>query len=198
MLPLIVFQIDVPRVNNKLTLHCYDKDLFSKDDFICGAEIDLSYLIRIVNNLNVPMSFTKEYVESVSEEEQKNYEIIEFCEHPDDKVYNKFWVQCYKNNQKSGKILCSLEILPLWKALLNKVGKGRDEPNTAPTLLPPAGRLKWSWNPLSWFNQFVGPRFRKKLFYTFLTVYLVICLFRYLPSLILELGGKILNPFNYI
>ena len=194
----IVFQLDVPRVNNKLTLHCYDKDLFSKDEFICGAEIDLSYLIRIVNNLNVPMSFTKEYVESVSEEEQKNYEIIDFCDHPDDKAFNKFWVQCYKNNQKSGKILCSLEILPMWKASLNKVGKGREEPNTAPTLLPPAGRLKWSMNPLSWFNQFVGPRFRKKFFYTLLIVYLVISLFRYLPSLILELGGKILNPFNYI
>ena len=194
----IVFQLDVPRVNNKLTLHCYDKDLLSRDTFMFGAEIDLSDLIKIANNLNVPMTFTEEYVESVSEEEKKKYEAIEFCTFPDDKTFNKFWVQCYKNNQKSGRILCSLEILPMWKASLNKVGKGREEPNNSPVLLPPPGRLKWSFNPLTWINQFVGPRLKKKVLGAFLMVYLIIFLIRYLPSLVLELGGKILNPFNYI
>jgi hypothetical protein len=36
----IVLQLDVPRVNNILTLHAYDKDIFSKDDYISKAEIE--------------------------------------------------------------------------------------------------------------------------------------------------------------
>ena len=193
----IVFQLDVPSINNRLTLHCYDKDIFSKDDFISGAIIDLYDLINIPKNLDVPISFTKEYVESVSKEEKKKYKSIEFLTDGDDKEKNKFWVQCYQKNEQSGRILCSLEILPLWKAELNKVGKGRKEPNVAPYLPPPVGRFQWSLNPFKMLNQCVGPRFRKKLYCAVCIICFVIYLIFLIPYMIYHLSGQLANPYNY-
>ena len=193
----IVLQLDVPRVNNKLTLHCYDKDIFSKDDYISGAIIDLSYLIKIPQNLDVSIALSKEYVESVSSQERKNYDSIEFLTDGEDKDKNKFWVQCYQNNEKSGRILCSLEILPMWKAELNKVGIGRKEPNVSPYLPPPFGRFQWSLNPFKMLNQCVGPRFRKKLYCGICLVCCIIYLIFMIPYMIYHFGGQIANPFNY-
>jgi hypothetical protein len=97
----IVLQLDVPRTNNMLTLHCYDKDIFSKDDFISGANIDLTDIMKITKNLDVSMALTKEYVEAVPDRERGKYGGLEFLTDGDDKDKNKFWVQCYQNNEKS-------------------------------------------------------------------------------------------------
>ena len=193
----IVMDIDVPRLNNKLTLHCYDKDIFSRDDFISGAEIDLSDIIKIPKDLDVPITFTNEYVESVSPEEKSKYEGIEFLTDADDAEYNKFWVQCYHKNEKSGRILCSFEILPMWKAELTKVGLGRKDPNVNPYLPPPVGRFQWSLNPFKLPNQCVGPRFRKKLYCGISFCCLVIYLIFLIPYIIYHLSGQVLNPFNW-
>ena len=193
----IVLQLDVPRVNNKLTLHCYDKDIFSKDDFISGAIIDLTDIMKIPKNLDVSMTLSKEYVEAVSDRERTKYSALEFLTDGDDKDKNKFWVQCYQNNEKSGRILCSLEILPMWKAELNKVGRGRKEPNVSPYLPPPVGRFQWSLNPFKMFNQCVGPRFRKKLYIGLCLLCCVIYLMFLIPYMIYHFGGQIANPFNY-
>ena len=197
----IVLQLEVPRVNNILTLQCYDKDIFSRDDFMCGAELDLSHIFKIVSNINVPIYFTREYVNSVTNEEEINkYKTITFFDEVLEKNENKndsFYIQCYKqDNTKSGSILCSLEVLPIDIAELNKVGKGRDEPNVNPTLFQPFGRLKWSWNPLTMFNQYVGPKFRKKFYTTLLLVILIIYFIFHFPSLLSELAGNIINPFD--
>jgi len=194
----MVMQLDVPSVNNKLTLQCYDKDIFSKDDFISGAEIDLTDLIKIPKDLDVPITLSKDYVDSVSQDEKIKYESLEFLTGGDDEEKNKFWVQCYYKNEKSGRILCSLEILPIWKAELSKVGKGRKEPNTSPYLPPPVGRFQWSLNPLTMLNQCVGPRFRKKLYCGLCMLCLIIYLIFLIPYMIYHLGGQIFNPFNYI
>ena len=194
----IVFQIDVPRTNNQLTLHCYDKDIFSKDDFISGTTIDLSDIIKIPKNFDVPISLTKEYVESVSEEEKKKYESIEFLTDEGDKKYDKFWVDCYNRTEKSGRILCSLEILPMWKAELMMVGKGRKEPNQYPYLPPPVGRFQWTFNPIKLMNQCVGSRFRKKMCCFICIICLIVYLIFLIPYMIYHLGGQIANPFNYI
>jgi len=37
--------------------------------------------------------------------------------------------------------------MPNWKAMVCKVGKGRDAPNVNPYLPPPIGRFEWSLNP---------------------------------------------------
>ena len=193
----IVLPLDVPRVNNRLTLHCYDKDIFSKDDFISGAEIDLTDILKIPKDLDVPITFSKDYVNSVSNDEKMKYEGIEFLSGGDDEEKNKFWVQCYQQNAKSGRILCSLEILPMWKAELNKVGKGRKEPNVAPYLPPPVGRFQWSLNPFTLLNQCVGPRFRKKLYWGVCMLCCIIYLIFLIPYIIYHLSGKIFNPFNW-
>ena len=195
----VVLQLEVPSVNNRLTLHAYDKDIFSKDDFLGGAEIDLTELIKIPKDLDVPISLSKDYVDSLPDghaiyEEQGG---IEFCTDAEDKDLNKFWIQCYYQNGKSGRILCSLELLPLWKAELNKVGKGRKEPNVSPYLPPPVGRFQWSLNPFTLLNQCVGPRFRKKLYCGCCLLCLIIYLIFLIPYLIYHLGGQVFNPFNY-
>ena len=194
----MVFQLEVPRINNILTLHCYDKDIFSKDDFISGARIDLSDIIKIPKNFDVPITFSKEYVESVPKEEKMKYEGIEFLTDGYDKEKNKFWIDCYRKTEKSGKILCSLEILPMWKAEFIRVGLGRKEPNEHPYLPPPYGRFKWSYNPIKLFNQCIGPRFRKKVYCTICLTCLVLYLVFLIPSLIYHLVSEIVNPFNYI
>ena len=193
----IVLPLDVPRVNNRLTLHCYDKDIFSKDDFISGAEIDLTDILKIPKDLDVPITFSKDYVNSVSNDEKMKYEGIEFLSGGDDEEKNKFWVQCYQQNSKSGRILCSLEILPMWKAELNKVGKGRKDPNVAPYLPPPVGRFQWSLNPFTLLNQCVGPRFRKKLYWGVCMLCCIIYLIFLIPYIIYHLSGQIFNPFNW-
>ena len=194
----IVLQLDVPRVNNILTLHAYDKDIFSKDDFISGAEIDLTDIIKIPKDLDVPITFCKDYVDSVPQEEKTKYKGIEFLTGGDDEEKNKFWVDCYANNEKSGgRILCSLEILPMWKAELTKVGLGRKDPNVSPYLPPPVGRFQWSLNPFKLLNQCVGPRFRKKLYCGVCLLCLVIYLIFLIPYIIYHLSGQVFNPFNW-
>jgi hypothetical protein len=194
----IVLQLDVPRVNNILTLHAYDKDIFSKDDFISKAEIDLTDIIKIPKDLDVPITFCKDYVDSVPQEEKTKYKGIEFLTGGDDEEKNKFWVDCYANNEKSGgRILCSLEILPMWKAELTKVGLGRKDPNVSPYLPPPVGRFQWSLNPFKLLNQCVGPRFRKKLYCGVCLLCLVIYLIFLIPYIIYHLSGQVFNPFNW-
>ena len=193
----IVMQLDVPRINNRLTLHCYDKDIFSKDDFISGAILDLSDLISIPQKLDAPIILNQEFVDSISNEEKRKYSNLEFLNDEDDKNLNKFWIQCYNNNQKSGRILCSLEILPMWKAEINKVGKGRKEPNINPYLPYPVGRFQWTLNPFRLLNQCVGPRFRKKFYCTICLICIIIYLMFLIPYLIYHLSGQAVNPFNY-
>ena len=194
----IVLQLDVPRVNNILTLHAYDKDIFSKDDYISKAEIDLTDIIKIPKDLDVPITFCKDYVDSVPQEEKTKYKGIEFLTGGDDEEKNKFWVDCYANNEKSGgRILCSLEILPMWKAELTKVGLGRKDPNVSPYLPPPVGRFQWSLNPFKLLNQCVGPRFRKKLYCGVCLLCLVIYLIFLIPYIIYHLSGQVFNPFNW-
>jgi hypothetical protein len=90
-----------------------------------------------------------------------------------------------------------MEILPMWKAELNKVGIGRKEPNVSPYLPPPVGRFQWSLNPFKMFNQCVGPRFRKKLYCGLCMVCCVIYLIFLIPYMFYHFGGQIANPFNY-
>ena len=193
----IVMQIDVPRVNNRLSIHAYDKDIFSRDDFISGATIDLKKLIDIPKDLDVPIAFSKNYFDSLSPEDKSKYDGIEFLTGGDDEEKNKFWIQCYQNNTKSGRILCSLEILPIWKAELTPVGLGRKEPNHAPYLPPPVGRFQWSWNPFKIFNQCIGPRFRKKIYKGLAICCCVVYLAFLIPYIIYHLSGQVVNPFNY-
>ena len=194
----MVYNLELPNKYNKLVLHVYDKDIFSKDDYITGAELDISDMIKIPKNLDVPLVFNQEYVKDISDFEKNKYKSIEFLGKMSDPEQTKFWIQCYRNNTKSGRILCSLEFLPLWKAENNKVGKGRSDPNVSPYLPPPLGRFEWSLNPFKLLNQCVGPKVRKKMYITICFICCTIYLVFLLPYMIYHLSGQLFNPFNYM
>ena len=194
----MVFNLELPNKYNKLVFHAYDKDIFSKDDYITGAELDISDMIKICKNLDVPLIFNKEYVDDVGDYEKNKYKSIEFLGKMSDPEQTKFWIQCYRNNTKSGRILCSLEFLPIWKASKCPVGKGRSEPNVDPYLPPPVGRFEWSLNPFKMLNQCVGPKVRKKLYVTICCICCAAYLIFLLPYMIYHLTGQMFNPFNYV
>ncbi len=193
----IVIPFEVPNKNHTLKIQVYDKDLFSSDDYICGSEIDISNLIMIPKDLDLPIVFDKNYYKSISEVEKEKYKNIQFLSKFDDNDEIKFWVQCYNNGKKEGRVLCSLEFLPKWKADLNKVGLGRKEPNVSPYLPPPMGRFELSFNPIKMLNQCVGPSFRRKLYCWICVICLLIYLACFIPYMLLHLTSQMVNPFNY-
>ena len=194
----MVFKLELPNKYNKLVFHAYDKDIFSKDDYITGCELDISDMIKICKNLDVPLTFNKDYVNDVGDFERDKYKSVEFLGKMSDPDQTKFWIQCYRNNTKSGRILCSLEFLPIWKASKCPVGKGRSEPNVDPYLSPPVGRFEWSLNPFKMLNQCVGPKVRKKLYVTICCICCAVYLVFLLPYMIYHLTGQLFNPFNYM
>ena len=187
----IVLPLRLPEQNPKIYLQVYDKDIFSSDDYMCGAIIDLKEIIKIPKLLDVPISLTRKFYNGLTEKEKKPLGVIKFLSRTEDAEGSKFWVTCYKGLKdatgegvKSGKVLCSLDILPKRFALSNKVGKGRSEPNINPYLPPPVGRFQFTLNPFKLINQLVGPKFRRKC-YTYCICCLIIFLFLFGgPSLI--------------
>ena len=173
-----------------ITLQVYDKDIFSSDDYMCGTTIDLKSIINIPKNLEVPISFTRDFYEGLEAQDKKPFGEIQFLSKEDDEDGTKFWVQCYKGKkeaagqgEKSGRVMCSLEILPKKNADLDVVGKGRDDPNVNPYLPPPVGRLEFTLNPFKMMNQCVGPKFRRKCYCYCLCALLVAYLIFALPTI---------------
>ena len=193
----MLLPIEVPNSPNTLTLQVYDNDLFSSDDFICGATINIKNLITVPKYLDMPIKFTRDYYNGLSAEEKKAYEGIEFEPASEDPEGIKFWVQCYKAGKQGGRVMCSLEILPQWKADLTKVGKGRDEPNLDPYLPPPVGRFEFSLNPFKMLNQCVGPKFRRKMYCFICLCLLMVYLCCIIPYAVMNIGADALNPFKW-
>ena len=174
-----------------LTVQVYDKDIFSSDDFICGSTINMKDIINIPKLLEMPVGLTRDFYEDLSREEKETLGEIEFLSPEDDEEGIKFWVQCYKGRkeatgkgEKSGRVLCTLEILPKKLADLDVVGKGRDDPNVNPYLPPPVGRIQFTLNPFKMMNQCVGPKFRKKCYFYCLCCLLIVYLVFTLPNII--------------
>ena len=193
----MVFPLYLPKDNKILTLHVYDKDIFKRNDFLCGTTLDLRDLMSIAKDLDIPISLTKAYIDGCSENQKRKYEGIEFISKSEDPTQTKFWLQLYNNNQKDGRVLCSVEILPQWKADITKVGKGRSEPNVSPYLPPPVGRFEFSLNPFKTLNQCVGPSFRRKMYCGICISCLILYLMCIVPYVILHLTGELANPFNW-
>lgn len=179
-----------------LTLQVYDKDIFSPDDFICSASCNLKMFLSQMYDIDMPFKLTKKLFKTmdISEEAKKTFEFEE---------EEKFWLNCVKTNsdgttEACGGVLCSLEILPMWKAEQVKVGKGRDDPNCNPYLPPPEGRISWSWNPCVLIGQLVGPRLRKKFVCWVCGILLSLFIAAALPSIIRYVMAEFVNPFNYV
>ena len=180
----MLLPLRLPTQKPVLTLQVYDKDIFSSDDYMCGATIDMKNILDIPKCLEIPMQLNRDYYHGLTLEEKKSLGDIEFLSPQDDEDGIKFWVRCYKGKkeaagqgEKSGRVMVSLEILPKKFADLDKVGKGRDNPNVNPYLPPPFGRIEFTLNPFKMMNQCVGPKFRRKCYCyclcSLLTMYLV-------------------------
>jgi hypothetical protein len=193
----MLLPIETPTTSSTLTLQVYDNDLFSSDDFISGATMNIKNLITIPKYLDLPIKFTRDYYNNLTPKEKEPYGNIEFESKSEDPEGIKFWVQCYKQNKEAGRVLCSMELLPQWKADLNKVGKGRDEPNLDPYLPPPVGRFEFSLNPFKMLNQCVGPKFRRAMYCGICISLLVIYLICFIPYLIYNFSGHLANPMNW-
>lgn len=181
--------------NNSITLQVYDKDLIGSDEYICSANINIRKIMSMIYDIDAPFKFTKKYFKDLdlTKEEKEQFEF------DDDE---KFWVNCKRMNnnveEKSGAVLCSLEILPIWKASQSIVGKGRDEPNCNPFLPPPEGRIRFSLNPFVLIGQLVGPRIRRKFVMWFICLLCTIFTALALPNIIQYVLSEFVNPYNYV
>ena len=189
--------IETPRDNYELNIQAFDNDILAKDDFLSGARLNIKNIVKDVNSLDLPIKFTSDYYSNLPEN-CKNVGNIEFLNSDEDEEGVKFWIQCEKNGKKSGRILCSLEVVPNWYTEINQVGEGRKEPNVNPYLAPPVGRLTFSMNPVTLLNQFTGPKFRKKFYCILCSALLLIYLCFAIPYLVYFISGEMLNPFNYV
>ena len=190
----MIIPIEFPRNKFDLTLQTFDSDILSKDDYICGARLNLSQILNDVNILDIPIKLNSDYFSSLPAE--KRFSNIQFVGRDEDEEGVKFWVQMEKDGKKGGRVLCSIEVMPQWYADLHQVGKGRDEPNMNPYLPPPVGRIKFTLNPFKMLNQFTGPKFRKKLYYIICMICLIAYLIFLVPYIIYFVAGEVFNPFR--
>ena len=187
--------VEFPRDKFDLTLQTFDNDILSRDDFICGARLNISQILNDVNTLDLPLKFSSEYYKNLPIE-KKVISNIEFVGRDEDEEGVKFWVQMEKDGVKGGRVLCSLEVVPQWYADLYPVGKGREEPNVNPYLPPPVGRIKFTLNPITCLNQFTGPKFRKKCYKIVCITCCIVYLIFMIPYIIYFVSGEIFNPFR--
>ena len=190
----ILLPLKLPVQRPKITLQVYDKDLFASDDYISGATLNLKDLMTVPKYLEMPIKFTRDYYNGLTEEGKKIYGDIQFMDKKEDEEGIKFWVQCYKGKKEAagegeqgGRVLCSVEILPKNMAELEPVGKGREEPNVNPYLPPPVGRLEFTLNPFKMVNQCVGPKFRRKCYCICLLCLVVAYLIYALPTMVTKI-----------
>ena len=90
----VLLPVFCPSDYSKLKIQVFDNDFFSKDDFICGHDLDLGRLFKEVFHLDIPITFTKTYFEEIMKNLPKN-EDIKF---EDPKNKKKFWLQMYQHN----------------------------------------------------------------------------------------------------
>ena len=190
----LILPIHLPQCNGILHVNAYDNDILSKDDYIGGTTIDLTSIINDVTYLDIPIHFTKSYVES--------HHIPNIVFDDVDTEHNKFWLTLTSNNNNntnhSGRVLCSLELTPLWKHKQSPVGIGRTEPNRNPYLPPPLGRITFNINPFKSLTQLVGVTHRNKILKLLCVVLCIIYLCCFIPYITLHISAELLNPFNYI
>jgi hypothetical protein len=191
----MLLPLKLPIQRPEITIQVYDKDIFASDDFMSGAKINLKDLVMVPKHLDMPIKFTREYYNDLTPEQKKLYGDIEFLKKSDDEDGIKFWVQCYKGRtdvtgegEKGGRVMCSLEILPKALAEIEKVGKGRDEPNVNPYLPPPVGRFEWTLNPCKLFKQCIGPKFRRKSYCIYLCCTVLAYLIYAMPTILSKLA----------
>lgn len=148
------FPLMLPQPENTLTIQIWDRDVFSRNDFIAEASIEFNDIATLALEEGTRI--------------KKKGQSEDWKERVANKESEKFWVMCKKRDkhggfEDGGKVLISFELVPEVRAKACPVGEGRNEPNIDPKLPPPVGRFEWSLNPLKIISQLVGPEFKMKI-----------------------------------
>lgn len=162
--------LSVSRVNNALTIQAWDKDIFSKNDYIGSCALDLSRIFKDAFENNRSICWDENY-HKLTFGKEPNINIKFDDPEPEGKYKRKFWIPMKSKDKdnpdvlkEQGSVLISLDLLTKADALRRPAGKGREDPNVDPYLPPPVGRIKFSLNPFTMLNQLVGPGVRCKVY----------------------------------
>lgn len=137
-----------------LNLSIWDRDLLSSNDAIGDACLELTQLAQ--------------YAVETGDKVKKYGTSERFSERALRQESEKFFVDFTTKDSSGkesnvGKVLLSVEIVPLVKAKSCTNGEGRSEPNIEPTLPPPDGRVSLSVNPFKMMSEAVGPELKRKV-----------------------------------
>jgi len=143
----LLFDIQNPSPEQVLNLQIYDADLFSHNDFIGDASLNLALPIEDATLTNKPITLNKRYYD----EFMQKYMGASELEYQDEE---SFWVELKdKDGNINGKVRLTLSVVPKKQAEDNPNAEARAEPNHSPYLPPPIGRMQFSWNPWTMLNQ---------------------------------------------
>ena len=163
-------------------------DYESNNEELCSNVINLNQLTQIVSNLSLPMKLSRKLYNSLQDKSKD----IEFSNE------EQLWLNLIGGNVLKGKILISIEILPIEIANNWRVGLGRQEPNMNPYLPYPYERLKWKCNIFSMLSTIVSPQLKKKIVKIFWCSLIIIYFAFFIPYIIYHLAGEAVNPWNYV
>ena len=160
-----------------LNIQAWDKDIIASNDLIGSCALPIDYLFEDAVLTDQPKYINVRYFNEHMKDQLRQMssplaDDIEF----DSEEKDRFWVPIHRLVQEEGKtiqageILMSVSIIPKKAAEKNPQGKARQEPNTDPHCPPPEGRASLSLNPITMFNQMVGPAVRRKIFMMLLCV----------------------------
>jgi hypothetical protein len=139
------YQVELPMKNPRFNIQVWDMDIFSANDFICEATLNLS---------------------SLSQKAFKVKDRTKLIKDGSDRI----WISDFRHPNEPGKsqgqVEVSFELLP--SSLLSQLpaGEGRSDPNMNPILPPPEGRLEWMsmfLNPAKLLRELLGDRLYYKL-----------------------------------
>ena len=74
----MLLPLKLPIQRPELTIQVYDKDIFSSDDYMCGATINMADIVNIPKLLEMPISLKRDFYEDLSPKEKETLGEIEF------------------------------------------------------------------------------------------------------------------------
>ena len=150
------YDIKYPGDASVLNLQVWDADLFSSNDFIGDASLNLALPLEDCTMTDKQITLNKKYYESFLKDYMNDGELEYYDQ-------DSFWIKMKdKQGHPNGEMRIEITILPKDKAESYQNGEGRTEPNHSPFLPPPTGRIIWSLNPWTMLNQCVAPSVRNK------------------------------------
>lgn len=156
----LVYKMEHPRKDYRMTLQAYDRDFFKSNDIIGNTILDLKQPFEDVSLTKRPLQVNKKYFNDYMRKPgEKDMEW-----HDEE----SFWLPLTAKNdqnvlENNGYVRVRVDIVPAEYAAKNPVGSAREDPNIEPYLPPPVGRITFSLNPCAMYKQLVGPAARRKI-----------------------------------